>query len=242
MFSVGVSKKVTFAMANLCYKDGLISFMKEQLLVIGERIKDNNGCDLFSVAEDNTLLSYEKKNLAGLFESWRDEQNDVWRLLSEKEWKYLLFQRKASMVSGMPNARFLKCTIRGVACIMLFPDSFIFPSDIERPSKFLINYKGSDFSRVSYDEYYQMEALENAGAVFLPAIRWDWEDFAWDSLNNMPYSHCKKLAGYYLLKSKESDKNKRMLVIAKDKIYVDKCRKDLDYYGFIRLAADIKNP
>lgn len=89
-----------------------------------------------------------------------------WRALSNNEWEYLLFQRSASTINGIENARYVFGTINniGLPGLILLPDVYNHPKDINRLSG--INQKNKDsLNRYSIEEWSMME---KAGCVFLP--------------------------------------------------------------------------
>ena len=79
-----------------------------------------------------------------------------WRTLTEVEWDYLLNTRK--------NAQFLRsqATVNHVRGYVLLPDNF------NKPSEITWNHQANDWSSNSYSSE-QWSALEELGAVFLPA-------------------------------------------------------------------------
>ena len=95
-----------------------------------------------------------------------------WRTLSYEEWRYLLFDRSASTVDGVSNARFCKGTYQGYEGLFVFSDTF----GSDTPNPFLsdfagapINQEGAAFDSVviefSENENYSTRYY---GLVFLP--------------------------------------------------------------------------
>ena len=89
--------------------------------------------------------------------------NENWRLLTSDEWKYLLETRSTSFG---PDKRYtyVYLATRGVYGLMIFPDHYIWPSDIGTQT-FIFNRASSE-AHVDDRTFY---ALLDAGAVFLPA-------------------------------------------------------------------------
>lgn len=93
-------------------------------------------------------------------------QAGMWRTLTRDEWKYLLFTRNASTVSGIANARYARATINGsVNGLMIFPDSFTMPAGISVLGSSINGY--SSFTDNTYTTQ-QWSKLEANGAIFLP--------------------------------------------------------------------------
>ncbi len=90
-----------------------------------------------------------------------------WRLLKAKEWNFLLKKRSAAVVCGTKNARFLLCTICGQAGLLLFPDNYVHPDEVQLP-KNVINNSNSQFRRVTFNSS-DWNKFEMAGCSFLPA-------------------------------------------------------------------------
>ena len=96
-----------------------------------------------------------------------------WRTLTKDEWVYLLNTRTSSTVNGTANARYLKCKVndgtRDVYGLLIFPDTFTWPTTVTAPGASDINKKNLAWNLVPGYNQTQFEALEGAGAVFLPA-------------------------------------------------------------------------
>lgn len=94
--------------------------------------------------------------------------NYGWRTLSKSEWNYLLYTRIASTVNGKYNARFAKAYLMSSKHgVILFPDSYIHPSGVTRPTGINTNGNTSWSANTYGDAQWTMMELE--GAVFLPA-------------------------------------------------------------------------
>lgn len=93
-----------------------------------------------------------------------------WYTLSIAEWTYVLSQRNASTINGVDDARLVNATVNGVYGMVLFPDNFVYPSDVTLPVAVNINVKVNSYVTVyNAADWAKMEA---AGAVFLPAAGW----------------------------------------------------------------------
>ena len=116
-----------------------------------------------------------------------------WRTLTNKEWDYLFFKRtKATSLFGLGQ-------VDGIKGLILLPDEWTNPEGISFHtgiSKGLVAktdyYANTDGKNYKHNEYTSAEwaQMENAGAVFLPAAgyRWDNEVYMEDSdLDYMGY-------------------------------------------------------
>ncbi len=92
------------------------------------------------------------------------DQPNLWRTLSKNEWFFILKERNASTVNGIPNARFVKARVNNVFGVVLFPDEYTHPTGIGQPTG--INVENTNENNYSTTEFALMQA---AGAVFLPA-------------------------------------------------------------------------
>ena len=96
----------------------------------------------------------------------------TWRTLtggSGGEWEYLISTRSASTVGGTEDARYMKCKVNGISGLLLFPDSFIWPTGSNAPAESTatkVNTADDDYT-VTYT-LAQFATLELAGCVFLP--------------------------------------------------------------------------
>ena len=94
---------------------------------------------------------------------------NTWYTLSSTEWGYLLNTRSASTINTVDNARFVRANVHGKNGIVLFPDSFSYPTEEGFPVPVAGNINKTSWSNVylSYTND-QWETLENKGVVFLP--------------------------------------------------------------------------
>ena len=210
-FSVSDSEQVTFSKGNLQYTQSTNtwSFASVQWEVIGT---DNviGGCvfsdptygdskggtaladkvDLFiwstSATNFGVSTSEDYDDYSGSFVDWGTNKigNDApntWRTLTRDEWEYLLNTR--------PNASSLKgiAQVNGVNGLILLPDNWVCPLDINFKSGFHSNC-GVDYY-AAYQTFTAAEwsKLEFAGAVFLPTAGYRYGTNA----------RCVQYGGYY---------------------------------------------
>ena len=67
--------------------------------------------------------------------------------------------------SGTDNARYAKAVVNGVNGLILFPDTYTHPSDVEFPVN--INNSSASYNGNSYGTAH-FEKMQSAGAIFLP--------------------------------------------------------------------------
>ena len=97
--------------------------------------------------------------------------NSGWKTLtggSGAEWHYLFDfdSRTASTVGGTANGCYAKATVADKVGIILFPDVYTHPTDVDAPAS--VNTPGAAFTVNTYDAA-AWAKMEAAGAVFLPA-------------------------------------------------------------------------
>ena len=90
--------------------------------------------------------------------------DNTWRTLTNAEWGYLINTRSASTINGIANVRFAKATVAGQPGLILFPDVFVWPPQLDVYPPF--NEQYSDYS-INYTAT-QWTMLENMNAIFLP--------------------------------------------------------------------------
>ncbi len=91
---------------------------------------------------------------------------EMWRVLTDAEWGFLLESREASTINGVSNARYALATVNGVGGLMLFPDKYSHPKSL--PDLLEINTDSIDYTSNTYSTE-QWSLMESAGVVFLPA-------------------------------------------------------------------------
>lgn len=87
------------------------------------------------------------------------------------EWRYLMFERLATELHGVYNARYARAQVNGVKGLILFPDVYDHPSDVDLPTSNSINYTNNNSNGSYADNDYTIDdwdKMEAAGAVFLP--------------------------------------------------------------------------
>ena len=243
LFSIAEETQVVFSPGNVRYDNGTFSFAQQQIAAYAAENTEmfHPRTDLFQITNEGEVLTYLNDNVTNHFSQWKDSLTEDWFIPSVSQWKYLLSERKTSTVSGVENARFMKCTVRGTACLMLFPDDFVFPDNVELPSKLRINDKVGDFSKVKYD-YVAMKALEKAGCVLLPAINWDWESDDL-TLNRLNHGYDLLNAGrlttgnYWALPDEKDDNNFHHFIFSSKHYQIGSHREGLEYSAFIRLVT-----
>ena len=171
IFSVADGKFVQFSTGNLQYEveTNTWSFAENQYDYVGEaNINVGNPnyegkIDMFGWSADGKFgvnPSNKNEDYNGDFVDWGTLVNEAdWYTLSADEWKYLLNTRA--------NAANLKqiAKVDGVVGIMLFPDAWTMPADVNVAAAY------DDYFKVNIYNYTleQWAKLEAAGAVFLPA-------------------------------------------------------------------------
>ena len=172
VFSISAHKTATFATGNLQYhtSDKTWRFAKQQYQVVGEQnIEVGNPdfkgwIDMFGWSTSETYFGVDPSNsnelYDGEFVDWgKVFEGENWSTLSADEWKYLLNTRA--------NATQLKqiATVDTLLGIMLFPDAWVMPESIDVTAKLDTAYNVNVYNYTIA----QWEALEAAGAIFLPA-------------------------------------------------------------------------
>ena len=185
MFSVSADRKVRFSQGNLRYvvKTNKWSFYEHQYDFCHTKTYTGHHSDTISLftwgynAEQSILPDGQKNDNVSRTsgdleqtEDWGSRIGDgnTWRTLTAAEWMFLLSNRNnTSTIANTSNARYVTATVNGIAGMILFPDSYEHPSQVATPLK--INQQSPlAFSDNIYD-LTAWEAMESAGAVFLPA-------------------------------------------------------------------------
>ncbi len=241
LFSIDKETQGIFSPGNVRYYNGTFSFAQQQTAVYAAENAEMYlpHIDLFQITNEGEVLTYRNDNVTDSFSQWKESLPDDWFIPSVSQWKFLLSERNASTVSGVENARFIKCTVRGTACFMLFPDDFTFPENVELPPKLRINDKVADFSKLKYD-YVAMKFLEKAGCILLPAIKWDWEN---DPLDRHLHGYDLLNAGrlttgnYWASPNKKDDNNFHHFIFSSKHCQIGSYRQGLEYSAFMRLVS-----
>ncbi len=90
----------------------------------------------------------------------------LWRTLSASEMSYLLEQRQASTIGTTDDARYCYASVNNVRGLILFPDRYTHPTQTPLPTA--INQPTEPYTSNHYSAE-QWDAMEQCGAVFLPA-------------------------------------------------------------------------
>ena len=191
-FSVSADKQITFSAGNLQYTQSTKTwaFAKHQYDFLGnanmnpdETVADR--IDLFGWSADNTTapfgirLSTDNADYAGAFVDWGTNAigtyaPNTWRTLTLDEWEYLLTTHaNAAERMGVARINLNDAGSEFANGVILLPDDWTCPAGVT----FKSGHAASD-SEAAYGEYQtftlaQWQALEEAGAVFLPAAG-DW--------------------------------------------------------------------
>lgn len=91
-----------------------------------------------------------------------------WYTMSWPEWDYLLFNRPASTVNNVANARYALIIVNGTNGVLVFPDEFTWDNSTMGTPPASINSGNSSWNGTDYT-LDQFEAMEAEGAVFMPA-------------------------------------------------------------------------
>ncbi len=143
----------------------------------------NGTVDLFGWSTNATYYgihdSDDASDYSGTFQDWGNVIGTGWRTLTKDEWFWVLGPlvedpdpgtncRTSSTVNGVENARYAGARVAGKAGLIIFPDSYTHPGDVDAPESESVNAAGAAYDSNSYNatEWGKMEA---AGAVFLPA-------------------------------------------------------------------------
>ena len=178
-FSVSADQYVSFAPGNLqyTYSSRKWSFAENQYDTIGNA--NSNGTTLGAVIDMfgwstsssswGVSTSPNNNDYAGEFLDWgantigKDKPN-TWRTLNSEEWDYLLNLR--------PDAANLKgiAQVAGVNGLVLLSDNWTTPAGLTFKSGFVTTYDESAFAIQQTFTAEQWMQMQEAGAVFLPAV------------------------------------------------------------------------
>ena len=178
-FAVSADQYVSFAPGNLqyTYSSRKWSFAENQYDTIGNA--NTNGTTLGSVIDMfgwstsssvwGVSTSSNNTDYAGEFLDWgantigKDKPN-TWRTLTSEEWDYLLNLR--------PDAANLKgiAQVAGVNGLVLLSDNWTTPAGLTFKSGFVTTYDESAFATHQTFTAEQWAQMQEAGAVFLPAV------------------------------------------------------------------------
>ncbi|MBO7439031.1 MAG: InlB B-repeat-containing protein [Bacteroidales bacterium] len=172
-FSISDTKQVYFAKGNVQYhcKNKEWRFAPNQYDCIGD---DNmkvdfaydGYIDLFGWGTGNnpTIRTPENDDYT-TFTDWgvNMDGGNVWRTLTQEEWKYILEGRKdASEKYGVAE-------VAGVPGLILLPDYYVLPTGLSFNSGVASEYGEEYFKDKNNYSAEEWQKMESVGAVFLPA-------------------------------------------------------------------------
>lgn len=134
----------------------------------------------------------------------------VWRTLSAREIYYILDERSASEIDGREDSRFAKIKVNSHNGLLLFPDFFEWSEKMGDVPHY-INDRSKSWDDVSSYTTNEFEAMEAAGAVFLPV--------GGNRHGSDIYSEDK--SGNYWLSTFSDSIFSKALVFSGDNVYVD---------------------
>lgn len=101
-----------------------------------------------------------------------------WRTLTSAEWQYVLYSRTTDFYYGTnrwADRRYIKCIVGSTCGLLLFPDSFTWPSSVSLPSYTTAYYFFRDYINGNQKSFTslsltvdQFQLFEDEGCVFLP--------------------------------------------------------------------------
>ncbi len=173
-FSVSNEKKVRFSSGNLQYQasTGLFRFAQDQYLSVGadnSSISSTNDgwIDLFgwgtkdapfkTSLDDAQYTSYSNWGAMMNDNVFAELKNNGYRELKNEEWQYLLARPDKT---AMATVNAFGSSYMG---LLLLPDDFTLPNSCSYTAGFAQKYATNTYS------FDQWEAMQKAGAVFLPA-------------------------------------------------------------------------
>jgi hypothetical protein len=204
-FSVSSNRQVYFSPGNLQYRPNATTwrFAPQQTDYIGSANRNtaltydswidlfgwstHEGYSYFGVSTDTAANYYE-----GRFQDWgckrigKDEAN-TWRTLTYDEWWYVLTARKnCNQLMGC-------AMIMGVNGLILLPDDWQCPEGVVFKPGFYDNDDKAGYGAHMNLDQNQWQAMEHAGAIFLPAAgyragldvgNYQYEGFYWSATAN----------------------------------------------------------
>ena len=98
----------------------------------------------------------------------------TWRTLTggdSSEWGYLVGTRSASTVNNTEDAKYMMCKVNSISGLLLFPDSFTWPTVSGAPAESTATAINSaeEWDDVPTYTLAEFATFEAAGCVFLPA-------------------------------------------------------------------------
>lgn len=179
-FTVGTDRKARFSGGNLWYDGSNFKFESEQYesTPSSSGSRDSTHVSHFmwcALAEKAKALSYETATATTFFAAsgFIVYGNSAWYTPNHSEVQSLLYNRSASTVCGVTNARWFKGRINTegstyVNGLFLIPDVFAWPASVTVDPSANINNRDAGYSAASFS-LAEFKALEQAGIVFLSA-------------------------------------------------------------------------
>lgn len=185
-YSVSENKKVLFAKGNVQYiasesgKHPYWKFADNQYDVLPNADAQCSGAenidrDLFGWGTGDTPnnVSTNDSDYPDTFVDWGKHfgNGEEWRTLECVEWRYVFYERRASKINDVYDARYARAKVNDVNGVIIFPDVYEHPDDVKLPEKKSINYTNKNHDGTWSDNQYSKEEwtkMELAGATFLP--------------------------------------------------------------------------
>ncbi len=185
-FSIADGKQIAFSQGNLqCMlsaTDTTWAFAEYQTEMIGVANKNGDALtekiDLFGwsgstgSAKWGISTSKTPSDYAGDFVDWGTNigDGDTYRTLTKDEWDYLVNTRtNASELRGIARINLNSDGTQYANGLILLPDNWTGPADVEFKSGFADNYGIEDYATYQTFTLAQWQKLEAAGAIFLSA-------------------------------------------------------------------------
>lgn len=192
-FSMNGSKRVIFAKGNVqyiaakgtekaCWKfaDNQYDMLPNTAEQTGDGVNINRDRFGWGTGDNPNNVSTRNADYFDYVDWGKNFPNDEgfdWHAPKCIEWEYVMFTRNASKLNGVYNARYARARIDTpegdrINGLILFPDVYNHPGDVELPKKASINYTTDNNGGAYTDNIYSVEdweKMELAGAVFLPA-------------------------------------------------------------------------
>ena len=209
-FSISATERVTFAPGNVQHvkvgDDWVWKFAEHHYDVLhneNDHQRYTEPCDRdrfgWGTGNNPDLMSHSNsdypQNTTDYYDwgkNFPEGGNYPWFAPKCVHWKYLMFQRPATKLNGVYNARYARARVNGVNGIILFPDVYNHPSTVTLPTKASINYTTKNDGSFSVNDYNetQWNAMKDAGAVFLPTTGYrDYIDNQWGFVETGEQGH-----------------------------------------------------
>ena len=159
LFSVSSTQKVSFSKGDLYTSGDSYYFADEQYTIT----MNNTSPYFFQWTSSSNALYFNPVANGG-------ENNAIWRVLTYAQWNYLFNTRTVQYTrpnNSTYNYRYSMVKINGKEGMLLFPDLFYWPLELNREPS---NFNGANLTSTSRTNYTlnEWKKLEEAGCVFLP--------------------------------------------------------------------------